>query len=167
MIDYENLKLKGQLCFALYAAANAITRAYRASLRKVGLTYPQYLVLLALWEADVKTVNGIAQRLYLDSAALTPLLKRLERTGLIVRQRSVKDERVVNVSLTAEGRALKNKAPQIQAAVSCQTGLSLTEMVKLRNNLHQLVATLGRNQQRGKATAKMMQVASPSPPLEE
>ena len=153
MSNYENLQLKNQLCFALYAATHAVIRSYRTRLGTVGLTYPQYLVLLVLWESDGTTVKGLAQRLHLDSATLTPLLKRLDKAGLVARQRSAGDERVVNIFLTPEGRALEHQVAQMQREVACQTGLSPDEFFELRDSLNQLVETMTRNQQVAKLVA--------------
>ena len=153
MSNYENLQLKNQLCFALYAATHAVIRSYRTRLGTVGLTYPQYLVLLVLWESDGTTVKGLAQRLHLDSATLTPLLKRLDKAGLVARQRSAGDERVVNIFLTPEGRALEHQVTQMQREVACQTGLSPDEFFELRDSLNQLVETMTRNQQVEKLVA--------------
>ena len=147
MAEYKNLQLDKQLCFALYAATHAITRAYRSRLGKVGLTYPQYLVMLVLWETDGLPVNHLADKLYLDSGTLTPLLKRLEKIGFIARQRDSDDERVVNVRLTQVGSNLKHEVATMQQSVACQTGLSSTEFVELRAALHRLTETIRENQQ--------------------
>ena len=106
----ELLKLDNQLCFSIYAASRAITRAYRPILEPYGLTYPQYLVLLILWEQDGQTVNEIGSRLYLDSGTLTPLLKRMESAGFIVRARSLNDERKVEIRLGPRGIELRSHA---------------------------------------------------------
>jgi len=106
----ELLKLDNQLCFSIYAASRAITRAYRPILEPYGLTYPQYLVLLILWEQDGQTVNVIGSRLYLDSGTLTPLLKRMESAGFIVRARSLNDERKVEIRLGPRGIELRSHA---------------------------------------------------------
>ena len=103
MTEHANLKLDHQLCFALYAATHALTRAYRAGLEQAGLTYTQYLVMLVLWEGDNVSVGTIAHRLELDSATLTPMLKRLETAGFISRKRNRDDERVVEIKLTKSG----------------------------------------------------------------
>ena len=153
MANYENLLLNNQLCFALYAATNTIVRSYRSRLGNVGLTYPQYLVLLVLWETDGVTVKGLAQRLNLDSGTVTPLLKRLENAGLVARQRSLQDERVVNILLTPQGRELEHEVAQMQREVACQTGLQPAEFFDLRDKLYRLVETMARNQQEEKAVA--------------
>lgn len=106
----DPLKLKEQYCFPLYALSREITQRYRPLLQEIDLTYPQYLVLLVLWEERLQTVNQLGEKLYLDSGTLTPLLKRLEQKGHILRQRSKQDERVVEITLTPTGEALKESA---------------------------------------------------------
>jgi DNA-binding MarR family transcriptional regulator len=106
----DPLSLDNQLCFALYAASHAIKKAYRPLLDELGLTYPQYLVLLALWQDNALKVSDIGQRLHLDSGTLTPVLKRLEKLGLVTRARRPQDERAVEISLTPEGWALRPRA---------------------------------------------------------
>jgi len=113
----ELLRLDNQLCFSIYAASRAITRAYRPLLEPLGLTYPQYLVLLILWEQDGQSVNEIGRRLYLDSGTLTPLLKRMEQSGFLVRARSAADERKVEICLGPKGNALKTHALAIPEAL--------------------------------------------------
>jgi DNA-binding MarR family transcriptional regulator len=145
MSNFENLKLKNQLCFALYAATNAITRTYRNRLNHIGLTYPQYLVMMVLWEADGLTVKNLAEQLHLDSATITPLLKRLEVMGFVHRRRNTKDERVVNIFLSEKGREIEAAVAAVQTVVACQTGLPEDEFVELRSTLHQLVETINNN----------------------
>ncbi len=144
MSSPDPLHLNNQLCFALYAATNAITRAYRAPLAQLGLTYPQYLVLLVLWEPDrnAHTVKGLADALQLDSSTLTPLLKRLEGAGFVTRERQADDERVVQISLTAAGRALRTPVAAVQQDVACRTRLNDAEFFDFRSRLHELVSTL-------------------------
>ena len=133
------LRLDDQLCFALYAATNAITRAYRPLLRELGLTYPQYLTLMALWQHGTGTVSEIAQRLDLPAHALTPLLQRLEQAGLIVRRRSSLDNRSVLIELTSAGVELQTSAAAVQRTVECATRLSPDALFALRGELHDLV----------------------------
>jgi DNA-binding MarR family transcriptional regulator len=152
MTEFQNLKLDHQLCFALYAATNAITRAYRARLSPVGLTYSQYLVMMALWEEDGMTVRQIALRLQLDSAMLTPLLKRLESSGYITRKRGSEDQRIVRVNLTDAGHQIQAQVARIQNSVECQTHLEHAEFIALRTTLHRLTETL--NQDRSSQTAE-------------
>lgn len=138
------LQLDNQLCFALYSASLAMTKVYKPLLEAIGLTYPQYLVMLVLWEQDGLIVSEIGVRLNLDSGTLTPLLKRLETSGLLSRRRAVEDERRVHVSLTAAGRLLKTRAAGIPGCIleATQCGLpelsDLTRQVQaLRNQLAQ------------------------------
>ncbi|WP_049623153.1 MarR family winged helix-turn-helix transcriptional regulator [Frateuria defendens] len=134
----SHLRLDGQLCFALYAASLAMNKVYRKLLRKLDLTYPQYLVMLVLWEGDELTVSQIGERLFLDSATLTPLLKRLEAAGLITRTRAAGDERQVIIALTRQGRALKAQAEAVPQGVFCATGCSLEELNQLKASLEGL-----------------------------
>jgi MarR family transcriptional regulator, organic hydroperoxide resistance regulator len=115
----DALQLEQQLCFALYSASLAMDRLYRGLLADVGLTYPQYLVMLVLWTRDGLRVSDIGGQLYLDSATLTPVLKRLEKAGLVTRTRSTDDERSVLVELTTAGRALRSRARAVPARVAC------------------------------------------------
>jgi DNA-binding MarR family transcriptional regulator len=134
--------LDDQLCFALYTASRAIVGRYRALLDPLGLTYPQYLVMLVLWERSDCTVTGIGQALRLETGTLSPLLKRLETAGLVTRTRREGDERSVLVSLTAAGRALEARAADAQVRVGEATGLSRAELVELREVLHRLAGRL-------------------------
>jgi DNA-binding MarR family transcriptional regulator len=136
------LRLDDQLCFALYAATNAITRAYRPLLRELGITYPQYLTLMALWQHGNASVGELARHLDLPGHAVTPLLQRLEQRGLILRRRSPLDTRVVLVELTADGIELETAAAAVQRAVECSTGLSPHALAGLRGELHDLVEEL-------------------------
>ncbi|MBN8470191.1 MarR family transcriptional regulator [Corallococcus exiguus] len=132
------LRLDLQLCFPLYAASRAMVQAYTPLLAKLGLTYPQYLVMLVLWETDGVTVKELGEKLYLDSGTLTPLLKRLETQGFVRRERSTEDARSVTVSLTAQGKALRRKAASIPEAIVCRTGLTLEELSRLRRDIQRL-----------------------------
>lgn len=132
------LLLDQQLCFALYSANLAMHKVYRKLLTHMEITYPQYLVMLVLWQQDSLTVSEIGERLFLDSATLTPLLKRLENAGLISRQRSRQDERQVVVSLTDAGRLLRQQAEVIPDAIQCASDCSEDEMVMLKLQLNQL-----------------------------
>jgi DNA-binding MarR family transcriptional regulator len=133
-----------QLCFAVYAAGNAYGRFYSPLLRPLGLTYPQYLAMLVLWERDGVPVKTIGARLGLDSGTLTPLLKRLEAAGLVRRHRDAADERIVRVHLSAEGRALRERVRPVQAAVARAFGGSEAEALALRNALSELRLRLDR-----------------------
>ncbi|MCV2355532.1 MarR family transcriptional regulator [Paucibacter sp. B2R-40] len=134
----EWLQLDRQLCFALYASSLAMTKQYKPLLAALGLTYPQYLVMLLLWESDGMSVSSLGQRLSLDSGTLTPLLKRLEANGLINRQRAVDDERRVDIFLSEAGNALRVQARQIPPQMACATACSLEELQSLTQRLHQL-----------------------------
>lgn len=136
------LKLDSQLCFALYAATRAMTNAYRELLTSLGLTYPQYLVMLVLWEHGTRTVKDLGQMLSLDSGTLSPLLKRLESAGLVERKRRTVDERLVEIHLTEAGLSLKNQASPIATEFVCRTSLESEAFTKLREQLHQLTAAL-------------------------
>lgn len=142
MLIFENLRLKNQLCFALYAATNGVTQAYRDQLSTLNLTYPQYLVLLVLWQNDGIGVREIAKQLNLDSATVSPLLKRLEKIGLLSRVRSIDDQRAVKIHLTEQGKSIQDSVANIQKKVACQTGLSDMQYQELRNKLHSLIATM-------------------------
>lgn len=138
------LLLDQLLCFSLYSANLAMHKVYRQLLAKLELTYPQYLVMLVLWEKDDVTVSEIGEQLFLDSATLTPLLKRLEAAGLILRQRSRQDERQVVVTLTEAGRALRNKAVGIPEAVRCATACDNTQLQNMKQQLDNLRDNLNR-----------------------
>lgn len=138
-LNAENtLLLDQQLCFALYSANLALHKVYRKLLNQLDLTYPQYLVMLVLWERDALTVSAIGERLFLDSATLTPLLKRMEAAGLLLRRRAAEDERQVIVALTDAGRALREKARTVPEAVMCATDCSVNEMLEIKQQLESL-----------------------------
>ncbi len=134
--------LDGQLCFALYSANLAMGKLYRQLLAKLDLTYPQYLVMLVLWEGDGITVSDLGERLFLDSATLTPLLKRLQAAGLVQRTRGTQDERQVIVTLTDEGSALREKAGYVPEDVFCATGCEIDELSGLKHQLETLRSSL-------------------------
>lgn len=142
------LALDRQLCFALYTASRALIRAYTPLLEPLGVTYPQYLVLLALWEDDGPSVGELGARLALDSATLTPLLKRLEGQGVVERRRSAQDERVVRIFLTAHGHGLRAKARSIPLKLACRAGYDpedprdLARLTRLREELTALIDQL-------------------------
>lgn len=148
MSQRDLLQLDDQLCFALYSASRALTRAYAPLLEPLGLTYPQYLVLLVLWEGDALPVKRLGERLALDSGTLTPLLKRLEHQGLVVRKRGEDDERVVRIHLTPAGRALRGRARKIPSDLACSAGYdlanerSMRDLTRLRDELAALTARL-------------------------
>ncbi|CUX17834.1 MULTISPECIES: MarR family winged helix-turn-helix transcriptional regulator [Agrobacterium] len=132
------LRLDQQICFALYGAAHAFTRAYKPLLDPIGLTYPQYLVMMALWEKETSTVKALGEMLGLDSGTLSPLLKRLEHAGLITRKRGTVDERQVLVALTPKGADLKKEGVKIMAAIGGATGCGLEELAQLRDQVNAL-----------------------------
>ena len=132
------LGLDDQLCFALYAATNAVTRAYRPLLDGIGLTYPQYLVMLVLWQDGERPVGEIARRLGLGANAVSPLLERLERAGLLERRRDEGDRRVVGAYLTEAGTALESAAAEVQRSVVCDTRLTPDALAALRDELKEL-----------------------------
>lgn len=142
MPDTDSLQLDQQLCFALYAATHAITRNYRSLLSEVGLTYPQYLVLLVLMQHERQTVSALASELKLNASTLTPVLKRLAEAGLVSRTRDPVDERVVLISLTERGGELRGALGRIQGEIVCQTGLDEQGFEALRTTLHVLVDRL-------------------------
>ena len=135
-------QLDHQLCFALYSSSLQMTKLYKPVLAPLGLTYPQYLVLLVLWEGDAIGVGELGVRLYLDSGTLTPLLKRMEAAGQLVRSRAADDERRVSVALSSAGRALRRKAAHVPREVACATGCNLTELTALTAQLHRLRSNL-------------------------
>ncbi|MCY1664275.1 MarR family winged helix-turn-helix transcriptional regulator [Rhizobium sp. SL86] len=138
----ETIRLNEMLCFALYGAAHAFSRAYKPLLEPLGLTYPQYLVMISLWEKDGQPVKGLGEALGLDSGTLSPLLKRLEQAGLVSRTRDRQDERQVNITLTEKGRALQGDAAAIMPAIAQATGCGLDEVVALRDRLKSLQQNL-------------------------
>ena len=136
------LRLDNQLCFAVYAAAQAFNATYKPLLEPMGITYPQYLTMLVLWEEDGLTVSAIGARLGLDSGTLTPLLKRLEAAGFVTRTRDTTDERQVLIALTPAGRSLRQKAKGIPVKLLCASGMSLAEIKGLHGGLGRLASNL-------------------------
>src|SRR3712207_555933 len=134
-MDYDLLALDRQVCFALAAASRSVIGLYRPVLEPLGLTHPQYLVMLALWEGSPRRVREIADQLLLDSATLSPLLKRLESAGLIERIRDPQDERALNVTLTAPGRGVRTRAQQVPAQIVARLGGPVGELEDLRDRL--------------------------------
>jgi MarR family transcriptional regulator, organic hydroperoxide resistance regulator len=141
---YEQLALDRQICFALYAASRAVVRAYGPLLERTGLTYPQYVTMLVLWEqpSEPQSVGELGRRLQLDSGTLTPLLKRLEQLGYVRRERDPGDERRVLIRLTDEGSALRDEVADVPATLFGKVGLEPAEAVRLREQLTELVRTL-------------------------
>ena len=143
----DSLKLDSQLCFKLYAASRAVIRGYKPMLDQLGLTYPQYLAMLVLWEwqqssPEQPTVKALGERLALDSGTLTPLLKRLEQLQLVQRQRSARDEREVHLSLTPQGQALRDQVGPLKVRLLCDSGVDLDRLNELRNGLDQLLVQI-------------------------
>ena len=132
------LRLDHQLCFALYAASLSMTKLYKPLLEPLGLTYPQYLAMLVLWQGDGLTVSQLGERLALDSGTLTPLLKRLEASGLVQRLRDAADERRVLLQLTPAGRALKARAVRVPQTIAAASGCELSELSELTSKLQAL-----------------------------
>ncbi|MFF8555627.1 MarR family winged helix-turn-helix transcriptional regulator [Streptomyces sp. NPDC015501] len=141
--DAELLRLDHQVCFSLHAASRAFGGYYRQALKGLGLTYPQYLVMLVLWEQGPQSVKALGGRLRLDSGTLSPLLKRLEAAGLVRRERSRQDERSVLIELTGEGADLRERALTVPRGVLAATGLSVEEVLGLQAVLQRLTAALG------------------------
>ena len=136
------LHLDNQMCFALYSASLTMTKIYHPMLKKLKVTYPQYLVLLVLWEQDERTVSELGAKLFLDSGTLTPLLKRLETVNYVHRARDASDERRVIVSLTPTGRALRQRALTLHHQVACATQCSVSERASLTRQLGRLRGAL-------------------------
>ena len=144
---YEQLKLENQLCFPVYAASRLITREYQPLLDKLGITYPQYLVLMILWEEGNVSVNDIAKKLILNTNTVTPLLKRMEQLGILERQRSKKDERMVIVQLTEKGKQLQEQAsliPEKLANHLLEGVLKVGDLIKLKDNLNSIIQLLSK-----------------------
>lgn len=135
-------RLEQQLCFAIYSTMHAITKAYQPLLAKTGLTYPQYLAMLALWDASDVTVKQLGERLFLDSGTLTPLLKRLEAMGLVHRVRDPKDERRVRLTLTEKGKALQREAQPVPGQIAAAMGRPPQDLKALRKELRRIRNTL-------------------------
>jgi DNA-binding MarR family transcriptional regulator len=139
MDQNDVLKLENQLCFSIYAASRAITKVYRPFLEKLGITYPQYLVMLVLWEKEKITLKDLCKKLYLDSGTLTPLLKRLETMDLVKRVRSSEDERVLCVSITDKGRNMKQEAIKIPECILGSLNTDVRALANLKNEVDKLL----------------------------
>jgi DNA-binding MarR family transcriptional regulator len=140
MPEVDSLALDRQVCFALATANRSVIAVYRPVLEAIGLTHPQYLVMLALWERSPRTVRDIGDALLLDPATLSPLLKRLEAAGLITRARNARDDRALDIELTAEGRALRAQAEAVPGTIVKRLGLPLDELERMRDSLARLIA---------------------------
>lgn len=139
---YDLLRLENQLCFALYAATSVMTRTYMIKLAPMGITYPQYLVLLVLWEQDGVSMSEIGQRLMLGTGTLTPLVKRLEAQNIVQRERDEDDERVVRIWLSPQGLDLRDEALEARLFVACSLGMNEKEILRLRSELMDMVEHL-------------------------
>ena len=138
-MKYDQLKLENQLCFPLYAASKMTTRLYKPLLDPFELTYTQYITLLSLWEKDGVTVNELGSTLYLDSGTLTPLLKKLEKKGWVIKRRSVEDERMVQIYLTDEGWQLRDQVKEIPSKLAKCLNLPMSDIIALHRILHQML----------------------------
>lgn len=142
MVNDDVLKLENQLCFSIYAASRAITKIYRPYLDKLGITYPQYLVMLILWENGTMTLRDLGNKLYLDSGTLTPLLKRLEGMKLIKRERSKEDERILCITITEKGLEMKPEAIKIPECILGSMNTDLAFLANLKNEVDKLLIEL-------------------------
>ena len=146
-MEYEQLKLENQLCFPVYAASRLITREYQPFLDELQITYPQYLVLLVLWENDCISVNEIAKKLILNTNTITPLLKRMEQQGLLNRKRQDKDERKVIVQLTKKGMNLQKEASKIPEELIkrlSDSELKIDDLIQLKESLNSIISLLSK-----------------------
>ena len=147
-MDDKALQLSNQVCFPIYSASRLITRAYKPYLDEMGITYPQYLVLMVLWESDNVSVNQITQKLLLNTNTVSPLLKRMEKLELIERNRSIEDERIVIVQLTEKGKLLKGQAkpiPENLLKIMLNENINLSEILQLKEMLNQWIEILNEN----------------------
>lgn len=143
MVDKAStLSFDKQICFSLYSASNAMVRAYRPLLQKLDLTYLQYIVMMVLWEEEGISVSSLGEKLHLDSGTLTPLLKRLESKGLVIRKISLKDERMKSLYLSDTGKALQKQAISIPEKILCQTAIPVENLQKLKQQCDQLLCSL-------------------------
>jgi len=146
-MDDQQLKLNNQICFPIYSVSRLITKAYKPFLEEMGLTYPQYLVLLILWENDELSINQIGEKILLNTNTLSPLIKRMEKMGLLLRKRSEKDERKVFIKLTKKGRELKNSAipiPEKLLNILLTVDIKITEVMLLKDTLNKWIDILSK-----------------------
>jgi DNA-binding MarR family transcriptional regulator len=146
MNTYDELKLENQLCFSVYATSRAITKLYRPFLEEIDLTYPQYLAMLVLWENKTITLKDLGAKLYLDSGTLTPLVKRLESMGLVKRQRSIEDERLLCVTLTETGEALIEKAKTVPGCILKGIDLDIQSLIAIKADIDTLLNSIKPNE---------------------
>jgi DNA-binding MarR family transcriptional regulator len=147
MSNFDNLRLDNQLCFALYTATNSITRFYRSLLNEYDLTYPQYLVLVVLWEKDGIAIKDVMRQLKLDSGTLSPIIKRLQSAELVEKVRTDEDERVVRLFLTDKAKQLEPLIAEVQTKVACKTNLSSSEFFELLSTLNELTNSLNKREE--------------------
>jgi DNA-binding MarR family transcriptional regulator len=147
MSNFDNLRLDNQLCFALYTATNSITRFYRSLLNEYDLTYPQYLVLVVLWEKDGIAIKDVMRQLKLDSGTLSPIIKRLQSAELVEKVRTDEDERVVRLFLTDKAKQLEPLIAEVQTKVACKTDLSSSEFFELLSTLNELTNSLNKREE--------------------
>jgi MarR family transcriptional regulator, organic hydroperoxide resistance regulator len=147
MSNFDNLRLDNQLCFALYTATNSITRFYRSLLNEYDLTYPQYLVLVVLWEKDGIAIKDVMRQLKLDSGTLSPIIKRLQSAELVEKVRTDEDERVVRLFLTDKAKQLEPLIAEVQTKVACKTSLSSSEFFELLSTLNELTNSLNKREE--------------------
>ncbi|TCK93229.1 MarR family transcriptional regulator [Natranaerovirga hydrolytica] len=138
----ELLKLDNQICFPIYAVSRSITKLYRPLLQELNITYPQYLVLLVLWEVEVITLRDLGKKLYLDSGTLTPLLKRMEKMHLIKRERSVEDERVLFIKITEKGLGMKEKASKVPECLLKNIEVDINQLIRVKKEMDELLKKL-------------------------
>lgn len=142
MQEYDSLKLDNQVCFSMYSALNAIVRTYKPYLKALDLTYPQYIIMMALWEQDKVSIKQITDKTHLDSGTLTPVLKRLEAKELLLRLQSPNDERARVITLTPKGKMLKDEATSVQGNMLCQIGLPMDDIHALKAGCDKLLNNL-------------------------
>lgn len=142
MDKFENLKLNNQVCFPLYAASREVIKLYKPFLDKYNLTYTQYITMLVLWEGEKITIKELCKKLYLDSGTITPVIKKLESMGLIIKYRDKSDERIVIVELTAKGRELKEEVVKVPEQISCKINGNVEDLLTLKNLLEKVLNSI-------------------------
>ncbi|CUN90429.1 MAG: MarR family transcriptional regulator [Sarcina ventriculi] len=145
MDKFESLKLSNQVCFPLYAASREVIKLYKPFLDEYNLTYTQYITMLVLWEDEKITIKELCKKLYLDSGTITPVIKKLEAMGLLIKYRDKSDERIVNVELTDKGRELKEEIVKVPEQVSCKVNGSMEDLLILKNLLEKVLDEISPN----------------------
>ena len=145
MDKFESLKLSNQVCFPLYAASREVIKLYKPFLDEYNLTYTQYITMLVLWEDEKITIKELCKKLYLDSGTITPVIKKLEAMGLLIKYRDKSDERIVNVELTDKGRKLKEEIVKVPEQVSCKVNGSMEDLLILKNLLEKVLDEISPN----------------------